>query len=76
MSVLEALKNIDLPGSFRGVHKPSVPVAVVEKPVLPGTGFKDFFPGFRPGEFVLQSRRTTGRILNRVVCLNMNMRWK
>jgi hypothetical protein len=54
MPVLEVLKNINLPGSLRGVLKPSIPVSIIGKPVLPGASLKDLIPGFRPGEFVLQ----------------------
>jgi hypothetical protein len=55
LAVLQVLQNINLAGSLWGVLKPAIPESVIGKPVLPGAGFEDFIPGFRPGKFVFES---------------------
>jgi hypothetical protein len=54
VSVLKVLQDVDLAGSFRSIFEPAVPVAIIGKPVLPGTGLEDLISRFRPGEFVLE----------------------
>ena len=55
LTVLQVLKDINLPSSFRGILEPAIPETVIGEPVLSGAGFEGFIPGFRPGEFVLKS---------------------
>jgi hypothetical protein len=45
VTVLELLKNIDLPGPFGGIKVPATPVAVIVEIILSGAGFKDSVTG-------------------------------
>ena len=55
ITVSKVLQNVDLAGSFESILKPAVPITVIGKPVLSGTGFEGFIPAFGPGELVLES---------------------
>jgi len=55
MPVFKILQDINLAGSFWSILKPSVPVAVIGKPVLTEAGLEDLVPCFWPWEFVLSS---------------------
>lgn len=44
VSVFEILEDINLAGSFWSILKPAIPVSVIGKPVLPGTGPKHLIP--------------------------------
>ena len=54
MSIFEILQDIDLAGSFWNIPKPSIPVAVISKPVLSWAGPKNLIPCFWPGEFIFE----------------------
>jgi hypothetical protein len=62
MTVLKVLQDINFPGSFWSILKPSIPEDVVGKPVLSGADFKDFIPSFGPGEFVLELSHRSGNL--------------
>jgi hypothetical protein len=46
LTVLQVLQDINLAGSFWSILKPSIPVAVIGKPVLTEAGLEDLVPGF------------------------------
>ncbi|HEX9912918.1 MAG TPA: hypothetical protein VGB01_06705 [candidate division Zixibacteria bacterium] len=48
LPVFKVLQDVNLTGSFWNFIKPAMPVTIIGKPVLPGAGFKDLIPGFRP----------------------------
>jgi len=44
MPIFKILQDIDLTDPLWSILKPAIPVAVIGKPVLSGTGSKDFIP--------------------------------
>jgi len=54
VAVFKILKNVDLPGPFRGISFPSTPVTVIVEIILPGTGLKDSATGYGPGKSVFE----------------------
>jgi hypothetical protein len=73
LPVLEVFQNINLSGSLRGVLKPSVPVAIIGKPVLSRASLEDLIPGFRPGEFILQLTHDAASLCERSVYLRWGL---
>jgi hypothetical protein len=45
VAIFEILQNVDLTGSFQGIFEPAVPIAIIGKPILSWTGFKDLISG-------------------------------
>ncbi len=54
MPVFEMFEDVDLAVSFWSILKPAIPISIVGKPVLSGTGCKNLIPRFRPREFIFE----------------------